>query len=222
MSAAADERPAGDGARDRARALALTPVSRETLARLDAFVALLLTWQARTNLVAPSTLPYLWTRHVADSLQLLPLASQARTWIDIGSGGGFPGLAVAIAAPPGTAVHLVESNAKKAAFLREAARATGAPAQVHPVRMERFVQEFRGAADVVTARAVAPLADLLAYAEPFLKRGAQALFLKGQDVEAELTKAAKCWTIEATLIPSRTDPAGRIAVVRKAERHRSL
>src|SRR5664280_1584972 len=106
-------------AADKAAALALTPVSRETEARLDRYVDLLLEWQAKTNLVAPSTLPNLWTRHISDSLQLLTLAPSAKTWADLGSGGGFPGvvLACALADTPGAKVHLVERNAKKAAFL---------------------------------------------------------------------------------------------------------
>src|SRR5437016_2968555 len=109
---------------DRERALTLTPVSRETLERLDAFVALLLRWQHKTNLIAPSSVPVLWTRHIADSLQLLDVVPGARNWIDLGSGAGFPGLilATALAGAPGAAVHLIESNAKKAAFLREAVR----------------------------------------------------------------------------------------------------
>src|SRR6185437_10851269 len=115
-------------AKDKAAALALTPVSRETEARLDRYVALLLEWQAKTNLVAPSTLANLWTRHVSDSLQLLSLAPSAKSWVDLGSGGGFPGvvLACALAETPGANVHLVERNAKKAAFLREAIRVTSA------------------------------------------------------------------------------------------------
>src|ERR1700712_218766 len=104
---------------DKAAALKLTPVSRETEVRLDRYVELLLAWQAKTNLVAPSTLPHLWTRHISDSLQLLALAPTAKTWADFGSGGGFPGvvLACALAETPSATVHLVERNAKKAAFL---------------------------------------------------------------------------------------------------------
>src|SRR5947199_10507463 len=115
-------------ASDKAAALALTPASRETEVRLDRYVALLLEWQAKTNLVAPSTLPQLWTRHISDSLQLLSLAPSAKTWIDLGSGGGFPGvvLACALAETPGANVHLVERIAKKAAFLRDAIRVTAA------------------------------------------------------------------------------------------------
>jgi 16S rRNA (guanine527-N7)-methyltransferase len=204
-----------DLAADRARALALTPVSRETLDRLDRFVVTLLAWQQRTNLIAPSTEPKLWTRHVADSLQLLKLGPQARIWVDFGSGGGFPGLAIAcaLADTPGARVHLVESNAKKAAFLREAARAAGAPAQVHAMRSEDFVENFAGPVDVVTARALAPLVDLLAAAYPLLTNGAVGLFPKGQDVGRELTEAAKCWSIQSSLVPSLTDPRGQIVCV---------
>lgn len=206
-----------DLAADRTRALALTPVSRETVARLDRFVALLLETQRHTNLVGSGALPELWTRHVADSLQLLALAPEARVWLDLGSGGGFPGLVIAcaLADEPGRAVHLVESNGKKAAFLRQVIRALSLPAEVHEQRIESL-QDI--AADVITARAVAPLAKLLGYVAPLLKTGGKALLLKGQDVERELTDAAKYWTIEAELTPSRTHPAGRIVVVRALQR----
>lgn len=208
-----------DLAADRARALALTPVSHETIVRLDRFAALLLQWQETTNLVAASTLEELWTRHIADSLQLLPLAADARVWVDLGTGGGFPGLAIAcaLAGLPGAHMHLVESNRKKAAFLREAARVAGAPATVHAVRIEEFVASFDAPVDVVTARALAPLERLLAYAHPFLKKGAKALFLKGQDVEAELTYAAKYWKIKYLLTMSRTSPQGRIVIISQAD-----
>jgi 16S rRNA (guanine527-N7)-methyltransferase len=214
-------------AADRERALKLVSDSREIapqiLERLDRFVAVLLQWQATTNLVAPSTLPELWTRHVADSLQLLPLEQGARRFVDFGSGGGFPGLAIAcaLADTPGAMVHLVESNQKKAAFLREAARITGAPARVHPVRIEDFVDGFAEPVEIVTARAFATLEKLVESAYPLLKRGAQGLFPKGQDVEAELTAASKYWTIDTELIPSVTDSGGRIVRVRSVERLRA-
>ena len=209
-----------DLAANRGRALALVPVSRETAARLDRFVALLLQWQVRTNLIASSTVAQIWTRHVADSLQLLALAPQAKVWVDLGTGAGFPGLVIAcaLAEQADAVVHLVESNQKKAAFLREAARLTGAPATVHAERIEDFAIRFSGRVDAVTARALAPLKNVLALAEPLLKTGAMALFLKGQDVEAELTEASKYWTIDATLVPSKTSQAGRVAVIRKAQR----
>ena len=200
---------------DKARALALHPVSRETEARLDRFVDLLLTWQAKTNLIASSTVGRIWTRHVADSLQLLSLVPAARNWVDLGSGGGFPGLVIACALAESSArIHLVESNTKKAAFLREAARIADAPAVVHPIRIEDFVDSFTESVDVVTARAVAPLQSLLGFAAPLLKHGGQALFLKGQDVESELTEATKYWNIsDIRLESSRTDPHGRIVIV---------
>jgi len=212
---------AADLASDRVRALALTPVSRETTARLDRFVELLLDWQRTTNLIAPSTIPQLWTRHIADSLQLIDLAPQARCWIDIGTGGGFPGLvlACALAEHPGALVHLVESNSKKAAFLREAQRLTGAPASVHAERIEDFAARFQDQVDVVTARAVAPLKSLLGQCFPLLgKSGATGLFLKGQHAELELGEAANTWLMNAKLVPSRTDSTGRIVVVRELER----
>jgi 16S rRNA (guanine527-N7)-methyltransferase len=205
----------GDLASDRARALDLTPVSRETAARLDRFVAVLLQWQERINLIASSTRANLWTRHVADSLQLIALAPRATTWVDLGSGAGFPGMVIAcaLADNPGARVHLIESNAKKAAFLREAARVTGAPAVIHAVRIEDIVENMPVPVDIVTARALAPLAELLAVAYPLLKKGAAGIFPKGQDVGAELTETAKCWSIQASLIPSRTDLEARIVVV---------
>ena len=205
---------------DKAAALALTPVSRETEARLDRYVALLREWQVKTNLVAPSTLPNLWTRHISDSLQLLSLAPQAKTWIDLGSGGGFPGvvLACALTETPGAMVHLVERIAKKAAFLREAIRVTGSAGAVHLADIRDTVERFAGSVDCVTARAVAPLNQLVGFAEPLVKRGAKALFLKGQDVEAELTEATKYWKIEPKLHSSRTGGQGWIVELDAIER----
>jgi 16S rRNA (guanine527-N7)-methyltransferase len=216
--------PTPDLSSDRNRALALTPVSRETAARLDRFVELLLKWQQITHLIAPSTVPILWTRHVADSLQLLDLAPQAKIWVDVGTGGGFPGLvlACALAGHDGVVVHLVEGSTKKAGFLREAVALTQAPARVHAVRMENFVETFAGKADIVTARAVSPLSSLLGQCWPLLKRGTLGLFPKGQDVEAELTEASKCWKMEADLVPSRTDPRARIVMVRALEPRRQV
>jgi 16S rRNA (guanine527-N7)-methyltransferase len=207
-----------DLAADRARGLALTPVSRETEARLDRFVTLLLQWQQHTNLIAPSTEPTIWTRHIADSLQLLDLAPNAKIWVDLGSGGGFPGLVIAcaLADKPGIQVHLVESIGKKAAFLREAARVCDAPAIVHAERIADFVKHAPNNIDVVTARALAPLKKLLGEASPLLKKGATGLFPKGQDVAAELTEAAKCWKIQMSLVPSRTDPKAQIVIARNS------
>jgi 16S rRNA (guanine527-N7)-methyltransferase len=216
---------------DRQNALAMFDVSRETIARLDRFVALLLVWQRRTNLIAPSTIPSLWTRHVADSLQLLQLAAahpspsltlprggegrEGSVWLDLGSGGGFPGIVIAcaLADVPGSRIHLIESNMKKAAFLREAVRETKVPGIVHAARIETLVPVLAGAADYLTARALAPLPDLLDIIAPFLKRGAKAFLPKGQDLDIELTKATKRWNIEAESVPSKTSKTGRILIV---------
>ena len=209
---------------DRSRAFALTPVSRETAARLDRFVAVLLRWQEITHLIAPSTVPTLWTRHIADSLQLLDLAPDAKIWVDLGTGGGFPGLVIACAlhGAVGRVVHLVEGSTKKAAFLNEAVAATDAPAVVHAVRMEKFVESFVGKADIVTARAVSPLNLLLGQCRPLLVQGTVGLFPKGQDVEAELTEASRYWKMLADLVPSRTNPKARIVMVRALEPRRRV
>lgn len=207
-------------AADREEALRLTPVSDAVSARLDRFVELLLQWQRTTHLIAPSTVPVVWTRHIADSLQLLPLLQDARTIVDLGAGGGFPGvvLGCVLADVPGATVHLVESNGKKAAFLREAQRLTGASAQVHCVRAEKFVDSPPAPVDAVTARALSSLKNLLDLAAPLLLAGAQAVFPKGQDVEVELTDASKYWNIQASLLPSLTDSQARIVHVRSAAR----
>jgi 16S rRNA (guanine527-N7)-methyltransferase len=207
-------------AADRDAALNLTPVSRETSERLDGLVALLLRWSSHTNLIARSTLPTVWTRHIADSLQLLPLAPNKKYWIDLGSGAGFPGLVIAcaLAGEPGAKVHLVESIGKKASFLREAAEQLQLPAVIHPVRIEDFGKNLQFKPDVVTARALAPLDELLKLAHPLLRTGALGLFPKGQDVEVELTKASKSWNIEASLVPSKTNPESRIVAVTKLRR----
>lgn len=211
----------GDLAADKADALKLTPVSRETLARLETFVGLLLQWQKTTNLISPTTIPNLWTRHVADSLQLLDLAPTAKSWVDFGSGGGFPGIPVAcvLADRPGATVHLVESNGKKAAFLREAIRVTGIPAVVHAERIEDCGDSFGDKVDVVSARALAPLKILCDQAFPLIAKGAVGLFPKGQDVAAELTEAAKYWNIQPQLHQSRTGD-GWIVELTSVERRR--
>ncbi len=206
-------------AADKAAAFKLAPVSHETADRLDRYIALLREWQAKTNLVAPSTLPQLWTRHIADSLQLVDLAPSARRWADLGSGGGFPGvvLACALAETPDARIHLVERIAKKAAFLREAIRCTASPGMVHLADIGDNVDRITGPVDCVTARALAPLHQLIGFAEPLMRNGAKALFLKGQDVEAELTEATKYWNIQPKLHRSRTGD-GWIVELATAER----
>jgi 16S rRNA (guanine527-N7)-methyltransferase len=209
---------------DRTHALDQMAVSRETEARFELYVELLQRWQPIKNLIAPSTLDHIWTRHIADSAQLLPLLGQARTVIDLGSGAGFPGLVLAIAKAeqPDFHVHLVESNGRKASFLREAARITQAPATVHALRIEDFSSRWTGKADLVTARALASLSDLLDLSAGFLATGANALFLKGQDAEQELTEAAKYWNIAAELIPSVTDSTAHIILIRTAARRNAV
>lgn len=205
---------------DKAEALRLTPVSRETEILLDRYVDLLQQWQAKTNLVAPSTLPNLWTRHIADSLQLLSLAPSARRWVDFGSGGGFPGivLACALAETPDGTVHLIERNAKKAAFLREALRVTNASGVVHLSDIVDTVDSNLTRIDCITARALAPLHQLIGWAEPLMKQGAKALFLKGQDVESELTEATKYWNMNPRLHSSLTGGHGWIVELDRIER----
>ncbi len=200
---------------DRIAALKLTPVSRETAARLDQFVELILKWQKAVQLVSASSLAQLWTRHIADSLQLLDLVPGAKVWADLGSGGGFPGLVIAIALKdrPGAQVHLVESDQRKSAFLREAARALELPAMIHVKRIETVAPAALPGLEAVTARALAPLPALLELAYPFLQNGAKGLFMKGANLDNELTAATKSWNIRSTIVPSKTDAEGRILLV---------
>lgn len=201
---------------ERAAVLAALGVSRETEERLTSFVALLTRWQGIKNLVGPRTLDQVWSRHIADSAQLAALAPGAKRWLDIGSGAGFPGLVIAIllADQADARVDLIESNSRKCAFLRAVIRETGVRAQVHEARIEDKIGDFIGHVDVVTARALAPLDALLGMTKDLLRTGTIGIFPKGQDLEAELTLAAKSWKIEADVVPSRTDAQARILVVR--------
>ncbi|GBD49271.1 16S rRNA (guanine(527)-N(7))-methyltransferase RsmG [Methylopila sp. Yamaguchi] len=209
-------------AADRAKAQTLVDVSRETWARLGQLVSMLDRWQGTMNLVAPTTLAEAWTRHVADSAQLVALAPKdARLWVDLGSGAGFPGLVAAALLAGKAHVHLVESNLKKAAFLRETARAMGVSVTVHAVRAEAVLGSVVSRADVVSARALAPLSDLLTLAAPLLKSGAIGLFPKGEKAELELTQASESWKVKASFHPSRTDPAARIVRVEGLQELRS-
>lgn len=204
----------------RDRVLADFHVSRETAARLDIYVAELLRWNRTKNLIGPSTTEDIWTRHIADSLQLLPLAPEARVWVDLGSGAGLPGVVVAAAQAEraGAVVHCIESRQAKAAFIRNAARLCRAPVIVHASRIEDVVNDFPGRVDVVTARALAPLSELIDLATPLLIKGALGLFLKGQDVGSELTEAARCWSMNFETTPSQTDPRGAIVALRSVRR----
>lgn len=186
-------------------------VSRETRDRLAAYLALLKRWQTTTNLVAPRDLDILWTRHVADSLQIADLAGGATRFVDLGSGGGFPGLVLAvILAERGEGeVVMVESNARKCAFLRAAIRETGARARVLDGRIEQVAARL-DPPEIVTARALAPLAELCALAHPLLREGGIGLFHKGREAREELTAARRSWRIEAETLPSRVDDQGCI------------
>jgi 16S rRNA (guanine527-N7)-methyltransferase len=187
----------------------LFPVSRETLARLDAYVGLLQAWNRRINLVGGSTMGDPWRRHILDSAQLFPhIPREARVVVDLGSGAGLPGLVLAILGA--AEVHLVESDQRKAAFLREAARVSETPVRIHAQRAENMP---RMRVDVVTARAVASLPDLLDLAEPFLGPHSICLFLKGRGAQEELTLAAKTWKMKAHLVPSASDPGGALLVI---------
>lgn len=189
-------------------------VSQETSERLETHVRLLTDWSARMNLVGPRELENYWRRHALDSAQLLRHAPDAKIWVDLGAGAGFPGLVLAalLADIPGARVDLVEATGKKAAFLAAAAEAMGVPAKIHAQRIEDF-GAGAGDYDVVTARALAPLKRLVAHAKPILDRGAQGLFLKGADIDAELSAAGLAQhggAYRVDVLESVSDPRGRV------------
>ncbi len=189
-------------------------VSRETFDRLKAYDAVLLDWSSHHNLIARSTIEERWERHYRDSAQLHAfLPADAKTLVDLGSGAGFPGLVLAaIGAPRGLQVALVESIGKKAAFLDVAIRAMALRnARVIPQRIENITIS---PPDVVAARALAQLSKLLAYAHEFADENTVLIFPKGQDVEDELTEAAKSWHMEVDRRPSVTSPGSTILVIR--------
>ena len=187
------------------------PVSRETLTKLIEFEALFQKWAARINLAASSTLHQLWERHVLDSAQLLKIKPAALRWLDLGSGGGFPGAVVAIllGGKPGAMVHLIESNKKKAAFLNAAMTTLQAPAQVHAIRIEDAYATMERP-EIVTARALASLPVLLDLAGPWLSRGSTGLFHKGRDYLAEVAKSADGRRFRLVEHRSFTDPSSMI------------
>lgn len=197
-------------------------VSRETIERLDIYADLLTKWQKRINLVGPSTIEPLWMRHFGDSLELLEhLPQPTERWLDIGTGAGFPGLVMAICGfSEGVSVNLVESNAKKCAFLREVARRTNVLATVHNQRIESIdsqaIQDMKP--EIVSARALASLELLLDLAEKPLAQGAIGVFPRGQDVDGELTRCAKYWNIEAEVKMRAYDLPGKVLIVHKCTR----
>jgi 16S rRNA (guanine527-N7)-methyltransferase len=189
-------------------------VSRETMDRLALFADLLLRWSKTINLIGAADLPDLWPRHIWDSLQALSIVTQHNPPIlDVGSGAGFPGLVLAIAS--GYETHLVEADHRKSAFLREAARTVGAPARVHSTRIETLAPMRAG---IVTARALAPLPQLLAWSVPHLAPDGIALFWKGERAEQELTQAKRAWHMRVQPFPSQTRPGGVILALSEISR----
>jgi 16S rRNA (guanine527-N7)-methyltransferase len=191
-------------------------VPRETIHKLVRYVELLAHWQKSTNLIAPSTLPAIWSRHFADSAQLRDLAPEARLSLDLGSGAGFPGLVVAIlqGGRPDFRMHLVESNRKKCAFLAEVARETEAPVDIHAMRIEDLAQSPHSLVpDVVSARALAPLPRLFELAAPLFGANTRGLFLKGREAEVEIEKARRGWAFACRLHPSLTSTDSSIVEV---------
>ena len=195
---------------------ALTGADDRALADLEVYRARLEDWNQRMNLVGPATLPAFWSRHALDSAQLLPLAPEALTWADLGTGAGLPGVVLAILGRnrPGFHIHLVESMAKRCRFLEAVTAELGLPATVHNARAEALGLTV----DIVTSRACAPLVRLLGYARPYFRRGAGALFLKGQDVVAEIEDATRSWDFEVDILPSLSDDRGRILRIRSSGR----
>jgi 16S rRNA (guanine527-N7)-methyltransferase len=182
-------------------------VPRETIHRLERYAGLLTEWQTRANLISGKTLGQVWGRHFADSAQILRLAPDSRLWLDLGSGAGFPGLVIAIlqANHANFRMHLVESTAKKCAFLAEVAAATEAPVEIHCMRIEELKLSAPGLApEIVTARALAPLPRLLELAQPWMRKGVRGLFLKGRDAKKEIEAAKRRFSFTYKLHPSLT------------------
>jgi 16S rRNA (guanine527-N7)-methyltransferase len=207
-------------------------VPHETVEKLQLYAEILRTWQKAVNLISSTTLEDIWHRHFADSAQLLDRADvhwrsahmeagRKKTWIDLGSGGGFPGLVIAILLSnrENHVVHLIESNSRKCAFLTEVARRTEANAVVHEKRVEDFVKNERPRkVDVIASRALAPLNTLLGLAQNLFSRETQGLFLKGRETNREIQEARHNWCFEYDCVPSRTSGEGRIIEVRNLAR----
>ena len=192
---------------------AATGASDAALADLERYRQMLEEGNAVMNLVGPATLPDFWSRHALDSAQLRDHAPDARTWADLGAGAGLPGvvLAILLKGVEGARVWLIDSQTKRCRFLQQVVDAQALPAEVIAARAETL----RIKADVVTARACAPMDRLLDFADPYLKRGALGLFLKGEQAEAELAEARRRRPrLDADLLPSVSDPRGRIVRIR--------
>jgi 16S rRNA (guanine527-N7)-methyltransferase len=194
-------------------------VSRETVDRLIAFEELFQKWSKAINLASPSTLADLWSRHILDSAQIFPLAPDAKRWLDIGSGGGFPGIVTAcyLADRPGSRIDLVESAGKKAAFLRTAAGHLNVPAHIHAARIESMWEKIE-TPEVVTARALASLNDLFGLTEPWLVDGAKALFQKGRDYQREIDESRVGWDFDLVKHQSAIDQTSVILEISNLRR----
>jgi 16S rRNA (guanine527-N7)-methyltransferase len=212
--------PAADAVMTAAQFQALSGATDAQVADLERYRVLLADWNERMNLVGPATIATYWSRHAWDSAQLLPLAPEARTWADLGAGAGLPGVVLAILLKDvaGVRVHLVESMMKRCRFLHEVSEALALPVEVHNARAEDVDLKV----DIVTARACAPMVKLLGYAEPYLRRGATAWFLKGQDVASELAEARKYWKFDADVRASLSDSRGQVVQVRRLARVRKV
>ncbi|MEL6752576.1 MAG: 16S rRNA (guanine(527)-N(7))-methyltransferase RsmG [Pseudomonadota bacterium] len=195
--------------------LAAFDVSRETTERLDAILETLDDWRTRVNLIGPREWPVIWSRHVADSLQLADLVGAPLDLVDLGSGAGFPGLVLAAALGDNTKVTLIESVGKKCAFLRAASETAGLNVQVTQSRIEAAPVS---PAEIVTARALSALPKLLEYAAPWTENGAICVFPKGESAEEELTLARRAWSFHVESVPSRTSPTGRILKLSEVRR----
>ncbi|MFD1200180.1 16S rRNA (guanine(527)-N(7))-methyltransferase RsmG [Brucella gallinifaecis] len=194
-------------------------VSRETTERLIAFEELFRKWSKAINLASPSTLADLWNRHILDSAQIYPLAPDAKRWLDLGSGGGFPGIVTAcfLKDKPGASIDLVESAGKKAAFLRTASGHLGVPARIHGARIEAMWEKIE-APDVITARALASLSVLFELAEPWLSNGSKALFQKGRDYQREIDESRVGWSYDLIQHESAIDTSSVILEVSNLKR----
>jgi 16S rRNA (guanine527-N7)-methyltransferase len=207
---------------DRARALALTPMPAEAEARMAIYLDLLGRWRKVTNLISEASFAAAWTRHIADSAQLLPLAPGARRWIDLGSGAGFPGLVIAIllAGKEGARVDLIESDKRKCAFLREVAGATGAPAEIHAERVEAIDPQAFLPVDAVAARAFAPLPRLIELTRVWIAHGAVGVFPRGRSAETQLEALPAAPDLTIDILASKLDSEAAIVRVRSLPKAR--
>ena len=195
----------------------MIPVSRESFHKLGIYVSLVQKWQPAQNLIAPKTLSEIWVRHVADSAQIFATYPQARHWVDMGSGAGFPGLVTAILLDDlaeDYSVHMIESNGRKAAFLRTVARELSLNVTIHNDRIESVLDEFEDPVDAFSARALTSFDHLCNFVRPFLSEGRVGVFHKGRDFDRELAEVSVSWEVDLIQKQSRTDPDARVVILR--------